>query len=63
MLVFGELCIATYKGNSNWAKLANRRTPSIKVYYAEGHPTNTYQIFNYFDLGHEFSAEVQQWVC
>ena len=45
MQKFGEMCIATYKDNSHQAKLANHGTPCNQVGYAEGHPTNAYQIF------------------
>ena len=46
MQKLAEMCIATYKNNTNWAKLANCGTPSIWAGYAENHPTGTYQIFN-----------------
>ena len=46
MQKFGEMCIATYKDDTHWAKLANRGTPGIWVGYAENHPTSTYQVFN-----------------
>ena len=43
---FGEWCIATFKDNTHWAKLANEGTPSIWVGYAKCLSTSTYQIFN-----------------
>ena len=41
MQKFGEIYTATYKDNSNQAKLANLGTSSIWVSSAEGHPTDT----------------------
>ena len=38
MQKFGEMCIATFKDNTHWAKLANCGTPGIWVGYAENHP-------------------------
>ena len=46
MQKFGEMCIATNKDNSHWAKLDNHGTPSIWVGYTEKHPASTYKIFN-----------------
>ena len=46
MQKFGEMCIAAFKDNTYWAKLANQGTPGIWVGYAENHPTGTYRIFN-----------------
>ena len=46
MQKFGEMCIATFKDNTHWAKLANQGTPSIWVVYAKNHPTGTNWIFN-----------------
>ena len=46
MQKFVEMCIATYKDNSQRAKLAMCETPGIWVGYAENHPSSTYQIFN-----------------
>ena len=46
MKKFGDMCIATYKDNTHWAKLANHGTPGIWVGYAENHTTSTCQIFN-----------------
>ena len=46
MQKFGEMCIATYRDNTHWAKLANSDAPGIWVGYAEYHPTGTYQVFN-----------------
>ena len=38
MQKFGEMCIATYKDNNHWAKLANCGTPGIWVGYAKNYP-------------------------
>ena len=46
MQKFGERCIATYKDNFYWTKLANPGTPIIWVGYTEDHLAGTYQIFN-----------------
>ena len=46
MQQFGEMCITTYRDNTNQAKLANQGTPGIWVGYPEGHPTGIYQVFN-----------------
>ena len=46
MQKFGAMCIATYKNESHWTKLANLGTPSIRVGYKEGHPTSIYRIFD-----------------
>ena len=40
------MCIATFKDNTHWAKLANHGTPGNWVSYADNHPTSTYWIFN-----------------
>ena len=46
MQKFGEMCIITYKDNTDWAKLANHGTPGIWVGYAENSPASTYWIFS-----------------
>ena len=46
MQKFGEICITTYKDETNLAKLAIQGTPGIWVGYTEGHPTGTYWGFN-----------------
>ena len=42
----GEMCITTYRENTNWAKLAHSGAPGILVGYTDGHPIGTYQVFN-----------------
>ena len=46
MQKFDEMCFATFKHNTHWAKLANQGTPGVWVGYAKNHPTGIYQIFN-----------------
>ena len=40
------MCIITYKDNTHWAKLANHGALGICVGYADGHPSDTCQVFN-----------------
>ena len=63
MQKIGEMCITTYRDDTNQEKLANQGTSGIWVGYAESHPTGTCQAFNpkkkvCFDQGHNFSTEV-----
>ena len=44
--IFGEICITTYQNNSHQAKLANFGTQEIQVGFAEGHPVDTYHVYN-----------------
>ena len=46
MQKFGQMCITTYKDNTQQAKLPNQATPDFWVTYAEGRPTGTYWVFN-----------------
>ena len=46
MQKFGEMCIAAFKDNTHWAKLATCGTPRMWVGYAKNHPAGTCQIFN-----------------
>ena len=43
---FGDICITTYRDSTHQGKLANHDTSGIWVGYVEGHPTNTYWVFN-----------------
>ena len=46
MQKFGEMCITTYSDNTHHAKLVNFGAPCIWVGYTDGHPTDTYWVFN-----------------
>ena len=45
MQKFSEVCIAIFRGDKHWAKLANHGDPGIWVGYADAHPIGTYQVF------------------
>ena len=43
---FSEICTMTHCGNLNQAKLANQGTIRICVDFVDGHPVDTYYMFN-----------------
>ena len=46
MQKIGGMCIATYRDNTHWAKLANHGTWGFWVGYADGHPTSSCWVYN-----------------